>query len=729
MDKNPIELSVIIPFGLSAERLFIQERIIQKALAFKSCQNIEFIFVEGYSSLENDLREIIEKNGHRYLKDKNQVKYFSQGQCRNLGASFARADVLMFLDVDCYVSQASFDKIINLMEIKNIARNLNQFFVLPVIYLTKEGSDFIKHQDKQKWDILIQEDLISGQLNFIQYFSLVSSSIIINRYKFLMLGGNDDTFVGHSYEDHDFFARLLFSAVKFEKMPKNLCFDEGWWNLRTFKGFRAWFSLKGYEMSFYGIYMYHFYHESPNQNGYLSRRQENKGLFYKHLKQLQTHKISPLYTRDFGEKRILLLVSKEKTLLNVIVGVLPYLGHVICAREEEFFSSDTFEEKVFMQYLQENRIDKIFFPNPYGKPKRLEIYNFVKRQNIPFICFDRGALPDSWFFDENGFNWDSITYHEKNWNQPLGDKEIAECKEYIDSILNGEVFLEEQGKRNLTALKEQFTISGKTIVFVPLQVVSDSVVQYFTYEPFSYEGFLDILDNLAEKLKETHLFLLKKHPLTKHLEYQFKNLTLVREDTNIIDLLTISDVVVTLNSGVGVYAMMMRKPCICCANAFYHFCGINYQAKSAEDLLHLLRSDLRVDYDKVILFIHFLRNRFYSYGKSSYKKTYKRGRFYNKVYAIEYYKIRIGLKSYLDLASIDKVEYSLKAMLYKPYIHEIKGGFLVWLFALVMPSYLQAKISHTRLYKLFKKLAYNPRDFFKDSKFFQRWFPKITARI
>lgn len=39
-------LSVIIPFGLSKERPYIEERVIEKAKYFKSDENIEFILLK-----------------------------------------------------------------------------------------------------------------------------------------------------------------------------------------------------------------------------------------------------------------------------------------------------------------------------------------------------------------------------------------------------------------------------------------------------------------------------------------------------------------------------------------------------------------------------------------------------------------------------------------------------------------------------------------------------------
>ncbi|ENA8751514.1 glycosyltransferase, partial [Campylobacter jejuni] len=107
-------LSVVIPFGLSKERSYIEERVLQKAKFFQSDENMEFIFVEGYSSLKNNLKQIIENSGHIYLKDDDQKDYFSQGKCRNLGAVYANSKVIMFLDVDCYISLLSLEKILNL---------------------------------------------------------------------------------------------------------------------------------------------------------------------------------------------------------------------------------------------------------------------------------------------------------------------------------------------------------------------------------------------------------------------------------------------------------------------------------------------------------------------------------------------------------------------------------------------------------------------------------------
>ncbi|MCR6578796.1 glycosyltransferase [Campylobacter insulaenigrae] len=713
-----MKLSIIIPFGLSKERNYIEERVRSKANEFRSDDKVEYIFVEGYSSLKHDLKNFIESKGHIYIKDESQINFFSQGKCRNLGASFANAKVITFLDVDCYISSFSLEKILNLIDVKNISQNINEILVLPVIYLSKEGSEFIYKQDKTMWDDIIKNDLISGKRTLIKYFSLVSSTVILNRHKFLSLGGNNNEFIGHSYEDHDFFARLLFNTTDFLKSPKALCYDEGTWNIRKFKGFRAWFSLLGYEMSFHGAYMYHFFHEEPNQNNYMSNRRKNHKKFYENLKSLKKYQITPLLDKSVLNDKILLLCNDEKLISNSLRDVILYIGKIQSEKESYFFDGSNFQQDKFLNFIKDKKINAVLFPNPYGNEKRRIMYDFVRENNIRFICYDRGALPDSWFFDVNGFNYDSTSYHENNWSRNLNEKQILECQKYIDNVINGNNFLEKQGKRKLYFLEKKYKNSNKKVVFIPLQVENDSVVKYFTYKPFSYENFLGIINKLAEKLQNTHIFIAKKHPLSLKIHSnQYKKIYFVDNNTNIIDLINVCDVVVTLNSGVGVYAMMMKKPCINCANAFYNFEGINYKAKDEQELEKLLNSDLKVDYNKVLKFVYFLNKYFYSYGKSEYKKTFKNKRFYNKVQSIKFYEININFENKLKLESVDKIMYNLNSLVYQPYIYEIKNNNLfAKMFDLLLPDFVKTKISHLRYYRLLKKLLYNPRLFFEDMK-------------
>ncbi|ECQ9303891.1 glycosyltransferase [Campylobacter jejuni] len=415
-------LSVIIPFGLSKERPYIEERVLQKAKSFQSDENIEFIFVEGYSSLENNLKQIIENSGHIYLKDKDQKDYFSQGRCRNLGAIYANSKVIMFLDVDCYISLDSFEKILKLIQIKNISQNINALIVLPVVYLNKEANEKLKQYDDKFWDILIQEDLFTAKNTWVKFFAPSStSSIVINKHQFLRLGGNDENFIGHGYEDFDLFARILKACVSFEKMPANLSYDARNWNFFDFKGFRSWFSLLGYEACFYGIYMYHFYHIEPNQNAYMQNKDKNHRLFYKHLKNIKKHDLKPLQVfKAKGEKVLMLFKDRNYDFKDISV----YMGEIIYKNISDFFIDNELKYKLLLDFLQQEKITKIFLDASIK-------LQFDGIDYCDIFYFQKGILPHSWLFAKNL----DLDYKQ---DLNLSEQKLYQVKEYFLTLKEDE---------------------------------------------------------------------------------------------------------------------------------------------------------------------------------------------------------------------------------------------------------------------------------------------------
>ncbi|EJD3102661.1 capsular biosynthesis protein [Campylobacter jejuni] len=723
------KLSIIIPFGTSKERPYIKERVISKASEYKSDDLVEYIFVEGFSSLEHpELKSLIKSKGHRYFKDEAQQlnKAFSLGQCRNLGIINAKSDVVMPLDVDCVISKKNLENILELIDIKEIDKNPNAFLVLPCVYLNEFGTEFLQGYKLSLWDNIIIHDM-NFDHKLIKFLTPASSTIVINRFKFLELGGNDQEFVGHGYEDFDLMMRILKNCTEFEVMPTNLEFDYRNWSFNNYKGFRALFALAGNEACVHGIYLYHLWHIEPNQNRYLDNRELNHQKFYQKLKSYKNIFDGPdtLIENEAKNRNALVFFQQNSNVYKSLRQIMPYFNKMFHVKEYYFFNEDgIFDAKKFLEYLNKYNITHILFPNSHADEKRLEIFKFAREKNLPFIVYDRGALPDSWFFDDKGFNYDSSSYDEKNWNKALNEEQRTKTLAYIEEVLKGEKFLEEQGSsKGKDKLKRELGLRHKKIFFVPLQVKGDSVLKNFTYEPFLYENFLDILNELATKLLlENIVFVVKKHPLSLSVDKKaYNNLVFTPDNTNLNDLLELCDAVLTLNSGVGVYAILAKKPCIVCANAFYQFTHLNLQAKDEKELLeHILsisQGKFNFDEEKALRFIHYLRYEFYSFGKSYYKKSEENGRIYTRVFRIEFYSLVLFGKKLLDFNSVKKQNYKLNSPIYKPYIYEIKNeklkGSLKDNTSIIAT---QAKFSHFRFYRLFRKFITNPKDFIMDSK-------------
>ena len=715
------KLSIIIPFGTSKERPFIEERVRAKAIELKNIDDIEVIFVEGFSSQPvPSLQNIIESNGHLYYKDNSQL-HFSQGMCRNLGVVYAHSQVCTFLDVDYYISRESLKKLLLLIETKKIASNPNIFLILPCVFLSEEGTNFIKRQPNNKWDTLVQYDIVSGDNRLSRFLALSSSSIVINRHKFLELGGNDREYIGHGYEDFDLSMRLFKSCGSIESLPESINFDTRSWNFCNYKGFRSLLSVMGFEILFYGICMYHFFHIEPNNNGYNNNKEKNHQKFYSRLEKykIMADGPDPLLSHEAMGKKCLIFAKENSSPYRSLRGIVPYIGELICKNESDFFENNIFDSCYFENYLRTNNISKVIFPNPYGNEKRLSIYEYTRCNNIKYLCYDRGALPDSWFLDSKGFNYDSISYSEEVWNIDLDNKQIEDTLLYIENIKNSDNFLEAQGGRVSTDdLRKKLGVRNKKVVFIPMQVEDDTVIKYFTKQPFDYYGFINIVDNVAAKLaKNDWVFIAKQHPLMKNFDkLKYNNIIFAPDNTNINSLVEMSNIVLTINSGVGVYAMLFEKPCLITGNAFYQFDGLNVSINSEEELFnYILKENFYFNKSKMIKFIHYLRNKFYSFGKSYYRTINEDNRIRRIVNYIDFYHIVIEDNMYLESSSVEKFKYTKSSLALRPYLFELNNN----------KNKLQAnqkcnnkkctrELQHYTITKKIKKLFNNPKLFFAD---------------
>ncbi len=718
-------LSIIIPFGLSEERTYIEKRVIQKAKEFKRGEKVDYIFVEGYSSTSSkECQKAIEANGHFYIKDENQ-KEFSLAKCRNLGARHTKTPCMLALDADCILTPKNLEKIIENIEIKQIHQNPAAFLVLPCVFLNETASENFTQNTLNELEIL--QDLIYKKREYIEFFGKISSSIVLNTFTFLELGGYDEYFTGHGYEDFEFLLRLLRHCADFEYMPKDLLYHAKNWDGEAFKGFRSWFSMLGLEASFSGIYLYHLHHIRPNQNNYLNNTAQNQNFFLKRLsKPIQ---LDPLVLANAKEK-LCIPYDESSYLFRVLTRICVFLGEYMGVSEGVFFDAEEFNEQRFLNFIKENKITKFLMFNPYGRERLKTIYEYLRTKNFAFLIFERGAFPNAWFFDESGFLAQSLNYDEALWNKPLSKEEKERTKAYIDELLSGNSFLEDKNKTfDENELKISLALRYKRVVFVPLQVESDTAVRFFTQAPFTYWGFLQILDELAELYaKEQVVFVCKKHPLSIELNKKaYKNLIFANDECSIVSLLKISCACVCLNSGSGLYAMILQVPTILCADAFYSFENLNLRARSKEGLKasldSILQGKFRFDEEKCLAFIKYLKEDFYSFAetKSIVLKNSTENVNFRRTTEWNFYQIIIEKNKFLNAKCFKKQEYKLNSLHYLPFIYEIKhkSGFKKMAFneanfkafEILVPF-----LEKFRIFRLFRKLFTNPKAFFADSK-------------
>jgi len=314
---------------------------------------------------------------------------------------------------------------------------------------------------------------------------------------------------------------------------------------------------------------------------------------------------------------ILALGDRFSAAYRSIEHKLIEVGNLIYRSEHSFKNVD---EIIDFIKTHTPLINLVIMPNPYGNKRRMYTYKRLKEINFPVVCFDRGALPDSWFFDI-GFNADSLTYHPLNWDKELTLKEKEDVIRYIEEIQKGNKALEEQGERiGGENLKEILGLKGKKVIFVPFQRPEDTVIKYFSN---GYEKFVKEIIRLNEIIKKQYgdewVLIAKKHPLEN--ERPTDEIIFVEDDTNIYDLIEMSDLIVLINSGVGVLSMLYNKPVCYFGEVFYGHYDINRKVSIAEDVLYYMQNPFAVNEEKVYRFIFHLKHNVYSFGHFEVEKV------------------------------------------------------------------------------------------------------------
>lgn len=342
--------------------------------------------------------------------------------------------------------------------------------------------------------------------------------------------------------------------------------------------------------------------------------------------------------------KTLALGLKDSTFYLSISDALFAFGDITYKSEHDFKYVKDLEK-----YIADHEIDRVLMPNPYGNNKRNACYRKLKEIGVDVVASDRGALPDSWFFD-SGFNADSLSYKEGEWDYDLDSKESEAIDMYISSLIDADKALESQGVRvGGDYLRENLGLVDKKILFVPMQRPEDTVIKYFSGAVDSLEDFMEKLSKIADILSEHGwTVVLKKHPLeTDYILPLSENVKYIYNSAHVNDLIEMSDAVLLVNSGVGLLSMAWKKPVYHFGEAFYSIDGVNKKVVDIDDAVEKILNGFEVDYEKVKRFYHHLVNRVYSFGTFKTEKIKEsNGSFRNVTRKIEFRSLKINGDSY-----------------------------------------------------------------------------------
>lgn len=132
-------------------------------------------------------------------------------------------------------------------------------------------------------------------------------------------------------------------------------------------------------------------------------------------------------------------------------------------------------------------------------------------------------------------------------------------------------------------------------VFVPLQVPDDSQMQVFSGWTGSMQGFVQQIATAADNLPDGWYLRVKEHPsskisLTDLINFEIDRGALITLDneTDSFEQLRASKCVLTVNSSMGLQAMLFDKPVITTGKSFYGMPGLSIDAGGPKELFDLM---------------------------------------------------------------------------------------------------------------------------------------------
>lgn len=632
-EQNSPTLTVIIPLRLTEQRMDLLDRINYYKLDTELPAGVDFIVIDDgspdklYQEIEKRASEIttVYRTGAKPFQD------FSLARARNYAAQRAKGQFLMFLDADLIPYPGFFKDILREIQVSDLQSQVDQFLMLPVIYLTELGFDKMQNMHPELWRPYFINSMLKDNSSEIEKFSSGTSVVVLDRHYYLARGGQDEQFEGWGFEDYEFATRLIRKVRKFP-LPSNwLSMAGNFMKICKYDGWKATYRLYGDWMASKGIYMFHSPH--PIEAKYHRRKDIN--LRYLQHRMAEFVKVGlehdPLPGFEHGKTLLL-----QKNPFTCQREFAPYLGKIVQVSKDDFETAEDFGD-----YVLENDIDRIVFGNPYGHEKLTSFYNWCRENGFPIIVAERGALPGSVYHDRNGFLNDSSSYDESLWNVPLSQADHDKTVAYIEEVKEGKDNLEKQSDRIDTfALRQRLGITVKhKVLFVPFQQPNDTVIRNFSGPIESYDNFHAKICSLVEELGSEWKILYKKHPVEDDLP-EIPGAIAVH-DINMHDLMDICHAVALINSGTGLYAMMYGKPLYVFGDSWYASEGLCVPVKDPEQAAALIKSGFEIDYEKVLRFIKYLRFDFYSFGQMITRRVrYEDGTPITATTEINYYELR-----------------------------------------------------------------------------------------
>lgn len=268
-------LTVIIPIDLQFRAIDILKKC-DKLL--KSVRNIDIELIFGHNNRgsRSDIKFLKLINASpksKVVTDKFYENTVNTSILRNRAISLARTEYICLLDIDIWPDIELLEK----YKLR-IKQNLEPFYILPCLYLTKLGTKLLSEQNISK-EILLARYYSFSRKEFLHLAS-PSSITIMRRLDYKKLNGFNEKYSGHGFEDFDFLIRLGLLHNKLMPRKDFTSFNHARSPLFAI-GFKRYIGELCLDQLIEKDLAFHLYHHKDPYNNYYASRTKNFNLFQK----------------------------------------------------------------------------------------------------------------------------------------------------------------------------------------------------------------------------------------------------------------------------------------------------------------------------------------------------------------------------------------------------------------------------------------------------------------
>lgn len=187
---------------------------------------------------------------------------------RNIATLSSKSDYILFIDIDIIPDVKLIEKML-----LSTSRKNKKFTMAPCLYLNKLGTSNLLGNRVNRTDII--DSYMSFSRKYTQHLAIPSSIILLQKNDFLDVGGYDEEYIGHGYEDFDLITKISHH-LDIIKINDDSIYDQAYTAPLLSKGFRANLAALTFDMLLEKDIFFHCFHPSNKDNYYRMRTKNAK---------------------------------------------------------------------------------------------------------------------------------------------------------------------------------------------------------------------------------------------------------------------------------------------------------------------------------------------------------------------------------------------------------------------------------------------------------------------